>query len=472
MCARRLFFLVIGIVGAGTLLGAMSLRRFKLVGRRLKIEEISSEGGSMLFTTIGPHCLRYLGGCQIPVTLEATGHFLLDSNPTSKKVIVHKVRVKGPDRLEILDQAGNSFGVRADSSMGVLQMSALDSLIHKNIHPRIRLPAGPVGLGLMASGWVLSFILRTLLHKSQDGPEGEDALIAFVTFFLSVLFASVTTAIARLSDKTKNSLADRMAKFDLKLNRPNPQPCKRGPDRAVTAFQLFDFYEYFCSFIRDRTMYYIDPNIVRPLTAACRLSFAERIGPNRVKWFISHWWGTEFQNSCSAIRKHAQSVCNPDNPDEWKQISYWICTFSNNQYQVSEELCSNHKESSFYLALHSQECCGTYMILDEKATPLTRSWCLFELLQTLRLEATKQGHSGLLFGTTSGVLNGGSATVEMALQIGNRIAGLSLKDAEAITDKDKDMINSLVLKEMGSFEAIDAELREHLKAALQNCQTK
>ena len=113
----RLFFLVIGIVGAGTLLGAMSLRRFKLVGRRLKIEEISSEGGSMLFTTIGPHCLRYLGGCQIPVTLEATGHFLLDSNPTSKKVIVHKVRVKGPDRLEILDQAGNSFGVRADSSM-------------------------------------------------------------------------------------------------------------------------------------------------------------------------------------------------------------------------------------------------------------------------------------------------------------------------------------------------------------------
>ena len=69
---------------------------------------------------------------------------------------------------------------------------------------------------------------------------------------------------------------------------------------------------------------------------------------------------------------------------QWKKIAYWICTFSNNQYRVKEELGVSHEESSFYKALHSDKCKGTAMIMDEQASLLKRSWCLFELLQTVR----------------------------------------------------------------------------------------
>ncbi|OLP75293.1 hypothetical protein AK812_SmicGene44939, partial [Symbiodinium microadriaticum] len=55
---------------------------------------------------------------------------------------------------------------------------------------------------------------------------------------------------------------------------------------------------------------------------------------------------------------------------------------------------------------------GTCMILDEMAMPLKRSWCLFELLQTIELERTQANFRGLLFCTEHGVLNFGASTVE------------------------------------------------------------
>lgn len=148
-------------------------------------------------------------------------------------------------------------------------------------------------------------------------------------------------------------------------------------------------------------------------------------------------------------------------------IAYWICTFSNNQHFIPEELGKTHQESSFYLALHSDTCCGTCMILDQRAVPLTRSWCLFELLQTMKLQKSRAGHEGLVFGTHTGVLNKGSATVELALNIGEQLAILSLKDATATDPADQEMIHTLVLEEMGTFEEIDRALCGHVRAALE-----
>lgn len=36
------------------------------------------------------------------------------------------------------------------------------------------------------------------------------------------------------------------------------------------------------------------------------------------------------------------------------------------------------------------------MVLDEKALPLTRAWCLFEVLQTLLLEEKSSNFQGLM----------------------------------------------------------------------------
>lgn len=68
------------------------------------------------------------------------------------------------------------------------------------------------------------------------------------------------------------------------------------------------------------------------------------------------------------------------------------------------------------------------------------------------------------------MLNKGQSTTELALNIGKRLATLSLKDADASNAADKDMINALVLEEMGTFEAMDEILREHVSLALQTCQ--
>ena len=65
---------------------------------------------------------------------------------------------------------------------------------------------------------------------------------------------------------------------------------------------------------------------------------------------------------------------------------YWVCSFSNNQWQLNEELGdgSGWQQCSFYLALRSGHCLGTTMVVDDDAMPLERSWCLFELLHTFQ----------------------------------------------------------------------------------------
>ena len=190
-----------------------------------------------------------------------------------------------------------------------------------------------------------------------------------------------------------------------------------------------------------------------------------------VEWFVSHWWGTPVAVYCDALKRHASEVkaketssrpinsmargqsqldAKDSKDSSWENTTYWICTFSNNQYKIREELGEVHTESSFYLALHSEGLRGTCMLLDEMAMPLKRSWCLFELLQTIELEEKAQmeaflrAFSGLLFCTSNGVLNYGSSTVEMSMMIGERLLGLSLRDAEATTEKDKKMIADLV----------------------------
>merc|ERR1712157_457493 len=102
------------------------------------------------------------------------------------------------------------------------------------------------------------------------------------------------------------------------------------------------------------------------------------------------------------------------------------------------------------------------MVLDEQALPLTRSWCIFELLQTLNLERSDEQFQGLLLCTVTGVLNTGNASVETAMNLARRISTLSLESASASNENDKDMINKQVLKQMGSFKAMEDQVCEHI----------
>ena len=476
--------LFLGCIGSFSMSWAFGLR---LHGMPRKIEDISWSSDRLLITTVGLHNLIRIKRHPIPIILRDTGHYLLDSKPG--KIIQLYAMPFGDMTLEIVHQNGASVDFAADSSMGVLEVPFGRSLIHSTL-PKCTVPlvlqlitllAGSISLGiyLLPEPWEVAFLIATAL------------ILAIINLLIwKFVLRNSSTMNRKLQLFTKHKASD---------EKRITKEVSRGRERGIRVWKILDVYEHFQSHIRDRNMYYLDPNIVRPLTASVQLSFAELVGPDEVEWFVSHWWGTSVATYCSALRRHAYEVkvkelgasspligtrtmsrsisgLNKGGDQSWANTTYWICTFSNNQYKIAEELGGGeHTQSSFYLALHSEGLKGTCMILDEMVMPLMRSWCLFELLQTIELEEKAQVENvrpfaGLLFCTSVGVLNYGSSTVEMSMKIGERLLDLSLRDAQATTEKDKKMIADLVQKSRGSFDEIDTVLRVHIRDALRTCQ--
>merc|ERR1719210_2097858 len=99
------------------------------------------------------------------------------------------------------------------------------------------------------------------------------------------------------------------------------------------------------------------------------------------------------------------------------------------------------------------------MVLDDEAKPLTRSWCLFELLQTFQLEDKRKGeYQGLLYCTDSGVMNTGRASFDASIALARKLSALKVQDATASKDSDKKMIDSLIEIE-GGFDHMNEYLR-------------
>mmetsp|Transcript_68637 Transcript_68637/g.173538 ORF Transcript_68637/g.173538 Transcript_68637/m.173538 type:complete len:807 (+) Transcript_68637:2-2422(+) len=432
--------------GAGCSLGVR--------GNILLIQDVSTERGATILTTCGRHRLHQRGCRSFPITLQGTGHYLLDSSDVSHL----RARVVGSDRLELLDSKGEALNGQYDSSMGKAFLPLSRSLFHTGF----LVPTIVLSPTLCLFGFA-GLMAAAHLHR-----------VGHAVLWLSLATLPITAFVAWLDKRLKLStpLHQRLAVYQARLKRecPDPKACDRGPGRALPAKHLVDLWDFFGGLIRERSMYYIEPNIVKPLTAASRLSFAELVGPANVEWFVSHFWGHAFSHTCLALKKHARSVVH-STARSWGDVAYWVCTFSINQYKIPEELAgSDWATSSFYLALRSSTCRGTAMVLDERALPLERSWCLFELLQTLQRSESDSSFEGMLFCTSSGIMNHGGASVEVSLNLGKRVSDLSLENARASSAEDKAMIDGLVIKEMGSFEHINRKLRLHIVDALNHAE--
>jgi len=157
---------------------------------------------------------------------------------------------------------------------------------------------------------------------------------------------------------------------------------------------------------------------------------------------------------------------------EWTTVCYWVCFCANNQFAVDDEMGTSWQESSFYLALQSGRCNGTCMVLDDNALPLTRSWCIFELLQTLVLQRSQPGFEGLILCTASGVLNSGDGSVDVAMALAARVAKMSLENAKASKETDRTMINKQVVQELGSFDVLNDFVRDAVFRILQTAQRR
>eukprot|EP00933_Yihiella_yeosuensis_P028794 TRINITY_DN22607_c0_g1_i1.p1 TRINITY_DN22607_c0_g1~~TRINITY_DN22607_c0_g1_i1.p1 ORF type:complete len:1129 (-),score=162.52 TRINITY_DN22607_c0_g1_i1:633-4019(-) len=386
-----------------------------------------------------------------------TGHYLLDDkSPNPKPKFI--AEVIGNRHLKLYHRQWHTpVTERIDTSMGIAYLPALEMLLHSG-RP---FPVAVQAFLLLVFSVLLSWYIGvTRLGVCMQIPVSIGAALA------------IRAGLKASRGETWLETSLQQYSAMLKARNPSPVATKPGPTRAFRAENLIEFFEFFVSVIKDRSMYYLDTNILRPICAPYQLSFSEVVGPVHVQWFVSHFWGTPFAYTVKSLKKHADSVASKD----WGDVTYWVCTLSNNQFDLLNELGGpdNWQSSSFYITLRSGLCKGTCMVLTEEALPLTRSWCLFELLQTMEMleDARFAGFGGLLFCTDTGVLNEGAASVEVSLGIGGRLADLRLQDASASHQSDKDMIDGLVMSEMGGFDTMNAKLRSYIGAAIDSAQKR
>jgi len=248
----------------------------------------------------------------------------------------------------------------------------------------------------------------------------------------------------------------------LRAKNASPKASQRGPGRGIAVKDLHSFLEMCSDYVKNRNMHYVNGNFVLPITEPEGLSYVDLIGACPLNYFTSHSWGNGFRDFVLSIKKHAESTCK----ESWQDTAYWICTFSNNQWDLKSELGVNLFTSSFYLALKSESCSGTAMVIDSLALPLTRVWCLFEVVATIKRTDSDPSFGGLMLCTPSGVLNQGTANMNTAIKIAQRCSRLDMRNAEASCEDDKQKIHALVEAMEGGFSGVNRFVRTAIRNAL------
>jgi len=410
----------------------------------IHISDLTLVKGKAIITTHSPHRILKWTWNQPVVKLRQTGVPCLDD--ASAPFVVKATDGK---RVELFDgnDAEKSFSALTTTSMGQLGIDFLPFWWNVGF------------LGIPSLAWLLLFLVMAILASVKVQP-----FMQCIIVLLSLFTAMASFAWRRTVTLPSTSLALARKRFEVQLLKENPHPeaSERGAARALSLSKLKELYSFFNAFIQDRTMYYVCSNLVIPLTEPFKLSYAELAGCSEVVWFVSHYWGMPLRHTVEALCSHSRSRQAISDSD-----SYWICTFSNNQWRVTEELGrGDWKDSSFFLALRSCSCRGTLMIIDEEALPLQRAWCLFEVLQTLLRFQEDGSFTGFSLGTSSGVLNEGGVGTDLCMVIAERLAKLDLRHARATEPKDEAMIRSLVETMPGGFDSMNEFIRNSIHNAL------
>ena len=117
-----------------------------------------------------------------------------------------------------------------------------------------------------------------------------------------------------------------------------------------------------------------------PASPAKECCFAQLLNPDglEVDYFVSHWWGHPFERTVQALDNFAKFVYKKIGKKSPDDVVFWVCLFAVNQHQAKEEVGSTPEEGPFNAGLaHARH--GAVMVLDERAMPLERIWCLYEV---------------------------------------------------------------------------------------------
>ncbi|CAK9101525.1 unnamed protein product [Durusdinium trenchii] len=422
-------------------------------GKPVAVQDIYLDEGKLVLKTWGSHQVHRWAPLPVKIRLTHTHHYLLEEKN------VFRVKWRDPDELYLLQDQGEHISKDINTSWGRMR-----------IFPRCSLWASATcGIPSLIVLVFLLVILALYLYWAILNGIGEAKHLpwSLSIALLGALGVLVVHYWVWRNHVLSTPLRRRQGSFKQRLLKanPNPQPTERGPDRAITAEQIGELFEYFRDFIRRRDMHYVTNNLVLPFTKPYHLSYAEVAGPSRASWFVSHCWSNAFEDFFHSLQNMAQGKACFD----WRKVTFWICSFSNNQFKVQEELGDGDPlKSSFYLALQSPECHGTAMVLDNDCVPLQRSWCLFELLQTRYVAPKlKSGYEGLLLCTPNGVLQWGNAHVDTVVRLAEKVGEIRLENAEASRVEDKIMIDACVIETVpGGFAEVNKFAKECIKTVL------
>jgi hypothetical protein len=249
--------------------------------RRIPIQDIRKQGKtSVILDTFGPHRLGTLTANHgFPVTLKGTS-----TTPAGSIDGEYLARIKTGESLELFDRKGGPLSLPfVDTSIGVVTLPFPREFVYTYSlakFPRVVL------LAIFGSASILVARSMQITH-----------MLFSVEIVISVLLAVLTTFLRRSIWAKWSPIYNRIHQYRGILRSENPYPhrCPRGPSRAVQVHMLRELYGFFQAFIQDRNMYYLNENVLLPLTSKARMSFAELAGPKDVDWFVSHYWGTRFK---------------------------------------------------------------------------------------------------------------------------------------------------------------------------------
>jgi len=124
--------------------------------------------------------------------------------------------------------------------------------------------------------------------------------------------------------------------------------------------------------------------LIKPATVKLQCSLVELMasGPQRPKWFVSHWWGETIVDFVRCLSRHA-SLRSLD-----CEAAFWVCAYANRQHSIGSEIPKDLKSTSFHKAM--KLAVGVLLVLDESAKALTRIWCAFEQFEAVEISGAYQ----------------------------------------------------------------------------------
>eukprot|EP00929_Paragymnodinium_shiwhaense_P078141 TRINITY_DN4044_c0_g2_i1.p1 TRINITY_DN4044_c0_g2~~TRINITY_DN4044_c0_g2_i1.p1 ORF type:complete len:1919 (-),score=432.30 TRINITY_DN4044_c0_g2_i1:159-5264(-) len=199
-------------------------------------------------------------------------------------------------------------------------------------------------------------------------------------------------------------------------------------------------------------LYAVNTLIIKPETEKACTSYAEQLNENGlpVDFFISHHWGEDFGEFTQSLLRHAMSRM-VSHEHTWRDLAYWCCAFANNQHVV--QLGDTLEQSPFYLALSSEHCHGTVMMLNKEASAMDRVWCIYEVFLTHQLK------KDFVLNSVEGPLDE-AASMSDAKDLWLKhyfqlLQNISVQHASSTSLEDYDKIMGEIKREKGGAEALN-----------------